>query len=68
MSASMYGNPHTKGAVVNNLDIMILGATEIDIDYNVNVTTGSNGVIMGGSGGHSDTAAGAKLANNCNTT
>jgi citrate lyase subunit alpha/citrate CoA-transferase len=62
MSASMYGNPHTKGAVVNNLDIMILGATEIDTDFNVNVTTGSNGVIMGGSGGHSDTAAGAKLA------
>ncbi|WP_407314664.1 citrate lyase subunit alpha [Desulfosporosinus sp. SB140] len=62
MSASMYGNPHTKGAVVNNLDIMILGATEIDLDFNVNVTTGSNGVIMGGSGGHSDTAAGAKLA------
>ncbi|MDR3600568.1 MAG: citrate lyase subunit alpha [Desulfosporosinus sp.] len=62
MSASMYGNPHTKGAVVNNLDIMILGATEIDTEYNVNVTTGSDGVIMGGSGGHSDTAAGSKLA------
>lgn len=62
MSASMYGNPHTKGAVVNNLDIMILGATEIDTDFNVNVTTGSDGMIMGGSGGHSDTAAGAKLA------
>jgi len=62
MSASMYGNPHTKGAVVNNLDIMILGATEIDMEFNVNVTTGSNGVIMGGSGGHSDTAAGSKLA------
>ncbi|MHB8073225.1 citrate lyase subunit alpha [Desulfosporosinus fructosivorans] len=62
MSASMYGNPHTKGAVVNNLDIMILGATEIDIDFNVNVTTSSNGVVMGGSGGHSDTAAGAKLS------
>lgn len=62
MSASMYGNPHTKGAVVNNLDIMILGATEIDIEFNVNVTTGSDGVIMGGSGGHSDTAAGAKLS------
>ncbi|AFQ46074.1 citrate lyase subunit alpha [Desulfosporosinus meridiei] len=62
MSASMYGNPHTKGAVVNNLDIMILGATEIDLDFNVNVTTGSSGVIMGGSGGHSDTAAGSKLA------
>lgn len=62
MSASMYGNPHTKGAVVNNIDVMILGATEIDTDFNVNVTTGSDGVIMGGSGGHSDTAAGAKLA------
>jgi citrate lyase subunit alpha/citrate CoA-transferase len=62
MSASMYGNPHNKGAVVNNLDVMILGATEIDTNFNVNVTTGSNGFIMGGSGGHSDTAAGAKLA------
>lgn len=62
MSASMYGNPHNRGAVVNNLDVMILGATEIDTKFNVNVTTSSNGVIMGGSGGHSDTAAGAKLA------
>ncbi|WP_040210109.1 citrate lyase subunit alpha [Clostridium polynesiense] len=61
MSASMYGNPHNKGAVVNNLDIVILGATEIDTNFNVNVTTGSDGVIMGGSGGHSDTAAGSKL-------
>lgn len=62
MSASMYGNPHNKGAVVNMLDVMILGATEIDTDFNVNVTTGSDGFIMGGSGGHSDTAAGAKLS------
>lgn len=62
MSASLYGNPHNKGAVVNNLDVMILGATEIDLDFNVNVTTGSDGKIMGGSGGHSDTAAGSKLA------
>lgn len=62
MSASMYGNPHNKGCVADNLDVMILGATEIDVDFNVNVTTGSEGTIMGGSGGHSDTAAGAKLA------
>ena len=62
MSASMYGNPHTKGAVVNCLDIVILGATEIDTNFNVNVTTSSNGMIMGGSGGHSDTAAGSKLS------
>ncbi|CAA7601950.1 citrate CoA-transferase [Acididesulfobacillus acetoxydans] len=62
MSGSLYGNPNTKGALVNNLDIMILGATEIDTDFNVNVITGSDGIIMGGSGGHNDTAAGSKLA------
>jgi len=39
-----------------------LGATEIDTDFNVNVHTDSTGFIMGGSGGHSDTAAGAKLS------
>lgn len=61
MSASMYANANNKGSVVNKLDIVILGATEIDTDFNVNVTTGSDGVIMGGSGGHSDTAAGSKL-------
>jgi len=41
---------------------VVLGATEIDTHFNVNVHTDSNGQIMGGSGGHSDTAAGAKLS------
>jgi len=62
MSASMYANPHNKGAVVNQLDAMVLGAAEVDLDFNVNVTLGAGGQIIGGSGGHSDTAAGAKLA------
>ena len=62
MTSSMYGNPHNKGCVVNNLDVVILGATEIDTNFNVNVTTSSNGVIIGGSGGHCDTAKGAKLS------
>lgn len=62
VSASMYASPHSRGAVVDQLDAVILGATEIDLDFNVNVTTGSSGLIMGGSGGHADTAAGAKLA------
>ena len=62
MSASLYGNPHTKGAIVNNLDVIILGATEIDIDFNVNVVTGSDGIVMGASGGHSDCAAGSNLS------
>ncbi len=61
MSGDLYGNPHNKGAAVNKLDIVILGATEVDLDFNVNVTTGSSGIIMGGSGGHADTAAGARL-------
>ena len=46
---------------MDSLDVVILGATQIDTDFNVNVHTDSNGYIMGGSGGHSDTAAGAKL-------
>ena len=62
MSASMYANPCNRGAVVDRLDTMILGASEVDLAFNVNVTTGSDGRIIGGSGGHSDTAAGAKLA------
>ena len=61
ISGTRYANPHNKGSVVNDLDVVILGATEIDVDFNVNVITGSNGVIMGASGGHSDCAAGSKL-------
>ena len=62
ISAMQYASPAAKGAVVDRLDVVILGATEIDTDFNVNVHTDSNGCIMGGSGGHSDTAAGAKLS------
>lgn len=54
--------PAVASSLVDNLDIVILGATEIDKNFNVNVHTNSQGVIMGGSGGHSDTAAGAKMA------
>lgn len=62
ISAAHYASPTAKSAVVDSLDVVILGATEIDTNFNVNVHTDSNGYIMGGSGGHSDTAAGAKLA------
>ena len=57
-----YASPSSRSAVVDSLDVVILGATEIDTDFNVNVHTDSNGYIMGGSGGHSDTAAGSKLS------
>ena len=62
ISAMQYASPGAASAVVDNLDVVILGATEVDTDFNVNVHTDSNGYIMGGSGGHSDTAAGAKLS------
>ena len=61
MSASMYANPHNKGCSAHQLDVMILSATEIDVNYNINSLTGSTGIIMGALGGAPDTAAGAKL-------
>lgn len=61
MDASMYANPFYKNSVASKLDIVILGATEIDLDFNVNVTTSSTHKLMGGSGGHSDTAYESKL-------
>ncbi|MBF4426208.1 citrate lyase subunit alpha, partial [Vibrio anguillarum] len=61
ISANQYANPASKGAVVDRLDVVILSALEIDTDFNVNVITGSDGVIRGASGGHSDTAASANL-------
>jgi citrate lyase subunit alpha / citrate CoA-transferase len=62
ISADMYANPFNVGAVVNRLDCVILGATEVDVNFNVNVNTESNGLLLHNTGGHSDTAAGAKLA------
>ena len=62
VSAAHYASPTAKSSAVDSLDVVILGATEIDTDFNVNVHTDSNGYIMGGSGGHSDTAAGANMS------
>lgn len=60
VSASQYANPNTGGALTNCLDYVVLSALEIDLNFNVNVMTGSDGVIMGASGGHCDTAESAK--------
>ena len=60
MSASQYANPANKGAFVNKLDFVVLAALEIDTGFNVNVLTGSDGVLRGAPGGHPDTAAGSK--------
>jgi citrate lyase subunit alpha/citrate CoA-transferase len=62
IDASCYANPFNAGCLVHNLDCVILAALEVDTDFNVNVLTGNDGVLRGASGGHQDTAAGAKLS------
>jgi citrate lyase subunit alpha/citrate CoA-transferase len=62
ISASQYANPANKGAYVNKLDFVVLGALEIDTSFNVNVVTGSDGILRGAPGGHPDTAAAAKCS------
>lgn len=61
MSAAYYASPGNRGPIVNHVDAVILSATEVDINFNVNVLTGSNGKLMGAPGGHPDTAAGSNL-------
>ncbi len=61
MSAEAYASPDRADCIAKQLDVMILGAAEIDAAFNVNVTCASDGRIIGGSGGHADTAAGARL-------
>ncbi|MFX0015350.1 MAG: citrate lyase subunit alpha [Promethearchaeota archaeon] len=48
------------GPLAHFVDVVALGATEIDVDFNVNVNTHSDGVLLHGIGGHTDAAA-AKL-------
>ncbi|SQI43233.1 Citrate lyase alpha chain [Leminorella richardii] len=61
ISTDQYANPTSKGASCDRLNVVMLSALEIDVNFNVNVMTGSNGILRGASGGHSDTAAGADL-------
>jgi citrate lyase subunit alpha/citrate CoA-transferase len=61
ISASEYASPVRKDAVAHRLGAVVLGAAEVDHHVNINVTTTSGGRIIGGSGGHSDVAAGARL-------
>lgn len=60
IDASWYADPDNKGAMVDQLDVAILSALEIDTNFNVNVMSGSDGVIRGAIGGHQD-AGTAKL-------
>ncbi|MCK5561177.1 MAG: citrate lyase subunit alpha [Thermoplasmata archaeon] len=61
VSHYMFGNPHTKGCITHMMDACFLGATEVDLEFNVNVNTHSDGLLLHGIGGHADAAAGANV-------
>jgi len=44
-------NFHSKGNLTSMMDIMILGATEVDVNFNGNVVTHSDGYMLHGIGG-----------------
>jgi len=56
-----YADPSSKGRFLDGLHATILGATEVDTQFNVNVNTHSDGRLLHGIGGHQDSAAGANL-------
>lgn len=62
VSADFYANPFNCSPAVNKLDFVVLSALEVDKDFNVNVISGSDGIIREASGGHSDTAATANVS------
>jgi citrate lyase subunit alpha/citrate CoA-transferase len=62
VSACEYASADTPGSAVHYLDIVILSALEADVNFNVNVLVGSDGVIRGAIGGHPDTAADSALS------
>ena len=51
-----------KGGYLNREDFGILGALEVDTDFNVNILTGSSGEMRGGLGGGPDVAGGAQVS------
>lgn len=53
-------NYHTKGCFAQMVGVSVLGATEIDLNFNVNVNTHSDGWLLHGIGGFTD-AADAKV-------
>ncbi|WP_083928528.1 citrate lyase subunit alpha [Marinobacterium rhizophilum] len=62
MSVHDYANPFNRLSIANRLDFAAVGATEVDLDFNVNVVTGFDNVIRGGSGGHIDICAGSDIS------
>ncbi len=59
---SIYSNPYTRGSMLDKLNFGVLGALEVDTDFNLNILTGMSGEMMGGLGGGPDVADGADIS------
>ena len=44
-------NWHGKGNIASQVDVVVLGATEVDVNFNANVVTHSDGLLLHGIGG-----------------
>ncbi len=62
VAANEYASYQEKGSATHLLDIVILSALEVDVNFNVNVLVGSDGIIRGAIGGHPDTAQDSALS------
>ncbi len=62
VSANEYAAMLEPGSATHYLDVVILSALEVDVNFNVNVLVGSDGIIRGAIGGHPDTAADSALS------
>jgi len=62
VAAYEYASADEQGSAVHYLDMVILSALEVDVNFNVNVLVGSDGIIRGAIGGHPDTAADSALS------
>lgn len=62
VSANEYACADEPGSATHYLDMVILSALEVDVNFNVNVLVGSDGIIRGAIGGHPDTAADSALS------
>ncbi len=56
-----YSNIHSGATTTEPEHAAFLGATEVDIDFNVNVNTHSDGFLLHGIGGHQDVAYGSQI-------
>ncbi|MGA1819538.1 MAG: citrate lyase subunit alpha [Thermoplasmatota archaeon] len=61
VTVDQYANIHSGATITEPEQAAFLGATEVDLDFNVNVNTHSDGYLLHGIGGHQDVAYGSQL-------